>query len=96
MILKPDWEFGIDMYLCACMLSCFSHILLCVTLWTVVFQAPLSMGFSRQEYWSQLPYLPPGDLPNPEIEPTSLTSPALPSGFFITSTTQVTCTHTYI
>ena len=49
MVLKPDWEFGIDMYLCACMLSCFSCILLCVTLWTVVFQAPLSIGFSRQE-----------------------------------------------
>ena len=37
--------------------------------WTVAHQAPLSMVFSRQEYWSGLPYPPPGDLPNPEIEP---------------------------
>ena len=39
--------------------------------WTVARQVPLSMGFSRQEYWSGLPCLPPGDLPNPEIEPRS-------------------------
>ena len=52
MVLKPDWEFGIDMCLWVCMLRCFSRILLCGTLWTVVFQAPLSIGFSRQEYWS--------------------------------------------
>ena len=44
------------------------------------------MGFSRQEYWSGLPCPPPGDLPNPEIEPTSLMSPALAGGFFTTST----------
>ena len=42
------------------------------TSWTVVSQAPLSMEFSRQEYWSGLPYPPPGDLPDPGIEPTSL------------------------
>ena len=42
-----------------------------MTLWTVARQAPLSMGFSRQEYWSGLPYPPPGDLPNPGIEPES-------------------------
>ena len=47
---------------------------------------PLSMGFSRQEYWSGLPCPPPGDLPGPGIEPTSLTSPALAGRFFITST----------
>ena len=41
------------------------------TPWTVARQAPLSMGFSRQEYWSGLPFPPPGDLPNPGIEPTS-------------------------
>ena len=46
-------------------------------LWTIASQAPLSMGFSRQEYWSGLPYLPPGDLPDPVIEPMSLMSPAL-------------------
>ena len=45
------------------------------------------MGLSRQEYWSGLPCPPPGDLPDPEIEPESLVSPALEGGFFITSTT---------
>ena len=56
---------------------------LCPTLatsWTVVCQAPLSMGFSRQEYWSRLPFPFPGDLPDPGIE---LVSPALAGGFFI-------------
>ena len=43
-------------------LNSFSHVQLCVTLWTVACQAPMSMGFSRQEYWSGLPYPPPGDL----------------------------------
>ena len=56
-----------------------------VTPWTVGHQAPLSMGFSRQEYWSGLPCPPPGDLPNPGIEPAFLTSPALAFGFFATS-----------
>ena len=42
------------------------------------------MRFSRQEYWSGLPFLSPGDLPNPGIEPTSLVSPALTGGFFTT------------
>ena len=69
----------------ACMLSCFSCVRLFVTPWTVTHQAPLSMGFSRQEYWSRLPYPPPGDLPNPGIESTSLMSPALAGGFFTTS-----------
>ena len=41
------------------------------TPWTVAHQAPLSMGFSRQEYWSGLPFPPPGDLPNPGIKPAS-------------------------
>ena len=50
-------------------------------------QAPLSMEFSRQEYWSELPCPSPGDLPNPGIEPPSLRSPALAGGFFTTSTT---------
>ena len=48
-------------------------------------QAPLSMRFSRQEYWSGLPCSPPGDLPHPGIEPRSLMSPALASKFFTTS-----------
>ena len=54
------------------------------TPWTVALQAPLSMGFSRQEYWSGLPFPPPGNLLNPGIEPKSLASPALASRFFTT------------
>ena len=49
-----------------------SHVQLFVTPWTVARQAPLSMEFPRQEYWSGLPFLLPGDLPDPGIEPTSL------------------------
>ena len=49
-------------------LSC---VLLFATSWTIAYQAPLSMGFSRQEYWSGLPFPSPGDLPNPGIEPGS-------------------------
>ena len=64
------------------MLSSFSCVQLCVTLWTVACQAPLSMDFFRQEYWSGLPCPPPGDLPNTGIKPTSLKSPALAGGFF--------------
>ena len=60
-----------------CMLSCFSRVRLFVTLWNVACQAPLSMGFSRQKYWSGLPCPPPEDLSDPGIEPTSLRSPAL-------------------
>ena len=51
-----------------CVLSCTQ---LLVTLWIIVRQAPLSMGFSRQEYWSGLPFPPPGNLPNPGIESVS-------------------------
>ena len=54
-----------------------------VMLWTVPCQAPLYMGFSRQEYWNGLPCLPTGDLPHPGIEPVPLMSPALADGFFI-------------
>ena len=68
----------------SCMLSHFSHILLFVTLWTVARQAPLSIGFSRQEYWSGLPCPPLGYLPNPRMEPASRISPALAGGFFTT------------
>ena len=53
------------------MLSCFSHVWLFVTPWTVARQAPLSMGFSRKEYWSGLPCPPPRDLEDPVIEPAS-------------------------
>ena len=54
---------------------------------TAARQAPLSMGFSRQEYWSGLPCLPPNNLPDPGIEPVSLTSPVLAGGIFTTSAT---------
>ena len=62
-----------------------SQIRLFVTLWTVAHQAPLSMGFSRQEYWSGLPFPSLGDLPNLGIEPVSLEAPALAGGFFTNS-----------
>ena len=52
--------------------------------WTVAHQAPLSMEFSREEYWSRLPFPPPGYLPDPGIEPSSLVSPAL-AGRFLTT-----------
>ena len=57
------------------------------TVWTVACQAPLSMEFSRQEYWSGLPCPSPRDLPGPGTEPISPTSPALAGGFFTTSAT---------
>ena len=50
------------------------------------------MGFSKQEYWSGLPFPPPGDLPNPGIQPASLISPALAGGFFTTSASWEACT----
>ena len=53
------------------------RVQLFVTLWTVACQDPLSMGLSRQEHWSELPYPPPRDLPDPGIELTSPVSPAL-------------------
>ena len=64
----------------------FSRVRLFATLWTVAHQAPLSMGFSRQEYYG-LPCSLPRDLPNPGIKPTSPMSPALAGGFFTTSGT---------
>ena len=68
----------------AWMLSCFSHVRLFATLCTVAHQAPLSMGFSRQECWSELPRPSLGDLPSPGIEPVF---PELAGGFLTTSTT---------
>ena len=73
--------------LIACMLGHFSRVQFFATLWTVAYQAPQSMGFPRQEYWNGLPFPSPGDLPDPEIEPMSLMSPALSGGFFTTSAT---------
>ena len=70
-----------------CMHSHFNCMQLFMTLWTVAHQAPLSMEFYRQEHWSVLPYPPPGDLPDPGIEPVSLMSTALTDRFFTTSAT---------
>ena len=61
---------GYILYMCV-PAQLLSHVRLFVTLWTVAFQAPLSMGFSRQEYWSGLPSPSPGDLPDLRIEPVS-------------------------
>ena len=70
-----------------CMLSHFSCVRLFVTLWTVAHRAPLSMGFSMQEYWSGLPMPSPGNLHNPVIKLQSLMSPALAVRFFTTIAT---------
>ena len=71
---------------CMCVLSCFSHVRLCNPM-DYSLPAPLSMGFSRLEYWSGLPCPPPGDLPNPGIKLVTLKSSALAGRFFITSAT---------
>ena len=68
------------------MLTHFSWVQLFATIWTITRQAPLSMGFSKQGYYSGLPCPPPRDLPDPGIKPMSLTSPALAGGFFTTIT----------
>ena len=73
--------FFLNFQICVCMQSCFSRVQLFVTSWTVVRQAPWSMVFPRQEYWSGLPWPPLGDLPHLGIKPTSLTSAG---GFFTT------------
>ena len=59
------------------MLSCFSHIRLIANPWTIVHQAPWSMGFFKEKHWSGVACPPPRDLPNPGIEPASLMSSAL-------------------
>ena len=71
-----------------CMHTKSSHVLLFATSWTVACQAPLSMGFSRQEYSSGLPFPPPGDLPDPGIKPTSLAPSAFAGRFFTTEPPQ--------
>ena len=72
---------------CVCVLSHFSCVQLFVTLWTIAHQTPLAMGFSRQEYWNELPFPSLGDIPKPGIKPTSLMSPALAGKFFTKSAT---------
>ena len=86
--------------MCVCMPSCFICVQFFATLWTIALQAPLSMGFSRQENWSGWPCLPPRDLPNPEIKPISLVSLMSAAGLFTTTATKEahicnTHTHTY-
>ena len=78
----------------ACLPSCFSCIQLSATLWTIAHQVPLSMRFSRQEHWSEVPFPSPGDLLHPGIEPTSPISPILAGGFFTTSKIYVTSSQT--
>ena len=75
LIYDPKWGYGTWLCLCSC-------IRLFATPWTVARQASLSLGFSKQEYQSGLPFPTPGDLPNPGIEPQC---PALAGGFFTTS-----------
>ena len=75
--------FNIVCYLNKLLQSC--HLF--EALWAVACQAPLSMGFSRKEYWSGLPFCPPGDRPDTGIEPMSPVSPTLAGGFSATSTT---------
>ena len=64
-----------------CMFSCVQFF---ATPWTVAYKTPLSMGFPRQEYWSGVPRLPPGDLPDPGSKIKSLVSPAVAGRFFTT------------
>ena len=71
-------------HLFVCVLSRFNHVQLFATPWTVAQQSPLSMGFSRQEYWSELPFPSPGDLPNPGIKPRVS---CLVYGFYTTAPT---------
>ena len=68
---------GVRVYMLVCVLNPFSRVQLFVTLWTVAHQAPPSMGFSRQEYWSGLPFPSRGDLSDLGIEPVSPVSLAL-------------------
>ena len=78
---------SISFLVCVCTLSRFSRVRLFAPGWAAACQALLPVGFSRQAYWSGLPCPPPGDLPDPGIEPASPALPALAGGFFITSVT---------
>ena len=70
---------------CQSSIQMLSHVQLFATPWAVARQAPLFMEFPRQEYWSELPCPPPGDLPDSGIEPASSAFPALASRFFLTA-----------
>ena len=95
--IKPNTNFyhplaiGLTGFKCICVGA--QCVQLFAISWTGAHQAPLSMTFSRQEYWSGLPCPPPGDLPNPGTEPSSLASPALAGGFFATVPTGFTITY---
>ena len=78
---EPDISIHSVVSVCAPMLSCVQFF---VTPWTIAHKAPLSLGLSRQEYWSGLPCPPPGNLPHPGIKPASPLSPALAGRFFTT------------
>ena len=82
LIFRLHWRCGKS-----CMLSHFSHVRPFATLWTVACYTSLSMGFSRQGYWSGLLFPSPGNVPNPGIKRASLMSPALARGLFTSSTT---------
>ena len=87
-LLSPYGNY-LTIFFLGCVHACchFRRVRLFATLWTLAHQAPLSMGFSRQEYWSGLPCPPPGDLLDPGIEPGSLESPTLAGRFFTKSMT---------
>ena len=87
LIHASAWVTVLCVCVCVCVCVCdrlFSHVQLFVASWTVTHQAPLPMEFSRQEYWSRVPFSIPGDPPDPGIQPTSLASPALAGRFFTT------------
>ena len=86
--LKPKAGIFLGLWV-LCALFMLSPVWLFVTPWTIAHQAPLSMGFSRQEHWSGLPYSLSGYLPDPGVEPASLMSPELAGGFFTTSATYI-------
>ena len=84
---------NIGVWSLVCVLSPFSCVQLFATLWTVAHQAPLSMGLSRQEYWSQLPFPSPRELPDTEFTLRSFMSPVL-AGWFLTTSTSMTLSKT--
>ena len=87
-IVPPSWRYIMYMYMCVCISACssrFSHVRFFVTPWTVARQTPLSMRFSRQEYWSGLPCPPLGDLPDPGIETAAPAAPALQADSWLLS-----------
>ena len=87
--LHPIWT---CVYMCVCMLSHFGRVWLFATPWTLTLQAPLSMGFSRQEYWSELPCPPPRDPPDSGVEFMSPVSPVLQVDFLPTESPGKPCT----